>query len=128
MAKPNVTNINESENTKVFVPRIKKNLTPPVLKLDEDITRYIKIDGPMHLGRDVKAKEGEKQKEPAQIIDCTNMESGEVCQIIASAIIRSTLDENYPGQSYVGKAFAITKRGRQPGKQYNKFEILEIEV
>jgi hypothetical protein len=62
------------------------------------------------------------------VLNCTNLETGEVCQIIASAIIRSTLEENYPSNAYVGKGFAITKRGRQPGKQYNKFEILELDL
>jgi hypothetical protein len=128
MAKPEPV---KNESTAFVPPKVKKSLTPPVLKLEEDVTHYIKITAPMYVGRvikDDKRKEGDKEREPATIIDCVNLDGGEVCQVIATAVIKSTLSESYPDNTYVGKSFSIKKAGRQPGKQYNKFEINELDA
>ena len=126
MAEAKVSTIVKAEKVG-FVPKVKKNLTPPVLKLEEDTPVYVQITAPMYVGKVIKAKAGEKEREPAHILDCVNLETGEVCQVIASSIIQSTLTEGYPNNGYVGLRFSFTKKGKQPGKQYNKFEILELE-
>lgn len=105
----------------------KRLLTIPVLKFAVGVTRYVKITDAMHVGKPQKAKEGEKAKEPATLANCINLEDGEVCQIIVSAVVKSVLDDEYPAGVYVGKCFAITKGERNPGKQYNQFKIEEIE-
>lgn len=105
----------------------KKLLTIPVLKFKEGETRYVKITEAMHVGKPQKAKEGEKAKEPAVLANCINLEDGAICQIIVSAVVKSVLTEEYPNDGYVGKCFAITKQGRNPGKQYNQFDIEEVE-
>lgn len=113
-----------------FVPKTKKLLTRPVLKMEQDKTRYIKIEAAMFIGKDIKsrdAKEGDKKKEPATILNATNLEDGALVQIVVNAVMKSVLSEEYPNDTYVGKCFAITKQGRQPGKQYNPFHIEEIE-
>ena len=106
----------------------KKNLTPPLLKFAESEARYVKITAPMYLGKEMKEKAGEKKREPAMLADVINLETGEEAQIICSAVVVSVLNENYPNNGYVGKGFAITKKGREPGKQYNKFSVEEIEL
>lgn len=106
----------------------KKVLTRPVLKLVENEPIYVKLVGPMHLGKEMKQKEGEKKKDPATLIDVINLSTGEEAQIIASAVIKSVLDELYPNQSYVGLGFSMVKQARQPGKQYNPVHIEEIEL
>jgi hypothetical protein len=105
----------------------KRLLTVPVLKLVQDQARYVKITEAMHLGKPQKAKEGEKAKEPATLANCVNLEDGSLCLIIVSAVVKSVLDDEYPNGTYVGLCFKITKRGRNPGKQYNQFDIEEIE-
>lgn len=105
----------------------KKLLTIPVLKFKEGEIRYVKITDAMHVGKPQKAKEGEKAKEPAVLANCINLEDGAICQIIVSAVVKSVLTEEYPNEGYVGKCFAITKQGRNPGKQYNQFDIEEVE-
>ncbi len=42
-------------------------------------------------------------------------------------MLKSVLSEEYPEAGYVGKCFAITKQAKQPGRDYNKFKIEEIE-
>jgi hypothetical protein len=107
--------------------KTKRLLTIPVLKFTEGQARYVKITAAMHVGKQQKAAEGEKAKEPATLANCVNLEDGAVCQIIVSSVVKSVLTEEYPGDGYVGKCFSITKRGRNPGKQYNQFDIEEIE-
>lgn len=106
----------------------KKLLTRPVLKLAEGATVYVLIERAMYIGKDMKQKDGDKKKEPATILDCVNLETGEQCQVLASAVIKSVLTEEYPNDGYVNKGFAFTKQARQPGKQYNPVHIEEVEL
>ena len=113
-----------------FVPKRKKLLTRPVFKWVVGATLHCLIETPMHIGKEIKSRTAnadDKKKEPATLCDVINLAAGEPGQIIANAIIKSTLDENYPDNSYVGKCFSITKQARQEGKQYDKFAIEEIE-
>ena len=108
----------------------KKLLTRPVLKMEQDKTRYVKLEGAMFVGKDIKPRnqaDDEKKKEPATLVNAVNLEDGSLVLIVVNAVLKSVLSEEYPGDGYVGKCFAITKQGRQPGKQYNPFHIEEIE-
>jgi hypothetical protein len=105
----------------------KKLLNPPTLKFDEGVTQFVKITGPMHLGKQMPAKEGEKPKEPATLAHCVNLADGGEVEMICNAVVESVLNEHYPNHAYVGKCFAITKGGRNPGKQYINFSVEEIE-
>lgn len=107
---------------------VKKNLTPPLFKFAEDVTLYLLILSPIYIGKPMKAKEGEKKREPAHLADVVNMETGEAGQIIVSAVVASVFAESYPNDGHVGKGFAITKRGKVPGKEYTKYDVQEVEV
>lgn len=113
-----------------FVAKRKKLLTRPVFKWVVGQTLHCKIETAMHIGKEIKARNADpdaKKKEPATLCNVVNLATGEPGQIIANAIIKSTLDEEYPNETYVGKCFSITKQARQEGKQYDKFAIEEIE-
>jgi hypothetical protein len=107
--------------------KTKRLLTIPVLKLTQDQPRHIRATGVMHIGKPQKAKEGEKAKDPATLLPCVNLEDSTICQIVVSAVVKSVLTDDYPGDTYVGLCFKITKRGRSVGKQYNQFDVEEIE-
>jgi len=106
-----------------------RNLTLDILKFVENEPRYVKITGPIHLGKEQKAGKGdeEKKRDPAHLAHCINLEDGSECQIIVSAVVMSVLDDEYPTETYVGKCFAITKKNRVPGKQYFPYSVEEIE-
>jgi hypothetical protein len=114
-----------------FKPVTKKLLTRPVIKWVVDKTRYFKIENAMHIGKDIKPKRNadpdEKKKEPATICNVVDLETGALAQLIVNAVLKSVLTEEYPQDTYVGKCFAVTKQSRQPGKQYDPFNIEEIE-
>lgn len=110
-----------------FVPKRKKLLTRPVLKFEVGKARYIKIETEMHIGKEMKEQAGEKKKEPATLCNVIDLSTGEPGQIIVNAVLKSVLSEEYPSGSYVGLCFSITKQARMPGKQYDPFNIEEIE-
>jgi hypothetical protein len=81
----------------------------------------------MHQGKPQKPDADGKTKEPAILAPCINLEDGEVCQIILSAVVRSVLTDEYAESAYVGKCFKIVKQARAAGKSYNAFIVEEIE-
>jgi hypothetical protein len=106
----------------------KKLLTRPVLKYVVDSTIYVKIEEKMHIGKEMKKKAGDdKVKEPATLCNVIDLKTGEPAQIILNAVVKSVLTEEYPNDTYVGCCFAITKQARVQGKQYDPFNIEEIE-
>lgn len=120
-----------STNAAAVTFKRKKLLTRPVLKMVENVPVYVKFEGPIYVGKELKSdraqKEGDKKREPAHLADVIDLASGEQAQIIAAAVVVSVLDENYPDKGYVGKCFSITKKGRAPGKQYFGYNVEEID-
>lgn len=105
-----------------------KNLTLDILKFVVNEPRYVKITGPIHLGKDQKkAADDDKKREPAHLAPCVNLDDGAECQIIVSAVVLSTLNDEYPNDAYVGKCFEIVKKTRVEGKQYFPYGVVEIE-
>lgn len=115
------------EKAAVFVPKVKRVVTLPLLKMAVGVTVHAKMLTKMYIGKDMKQKEGDKKKEPATLIDVVDLTTGEPAQIIVSAVVKSVLSEEYPNDSYVGKCFSITKQTRVPGKGYDPFRVVEIE-
>ncbi len=108
----------------------KKLLTRAVLKFIENQANYVKIESAIYLGKEMKgdvAQDGKKKKEPAHLANVIDLRTGELAQIIVSAVVLSVLNEEYPDDGYVDKCFAITKKGKAPGKQYFGYSIEEIE-
>jgi|SRR5882672_2029137 len=118
-----------SMNTAASAPQFKRKklLTRPILKFIKDIPVYIRCEGAIYLGKEMKQQQGEKKKEPAHLADVIDLSTGEVAQIIVNAVPMSVLKENYPEDSYVGKCFAITRQSRKEGKAYDPFNVEEIE-
>ena len=113
-----------------FTPVRKKLLTRPVFKWVVGNPLYCRIEEKMHIGKEIQSRTADpsaKKKEPATLCNVIDLKTGELGQFIANTVIKSTLDESYPNDTYVGLCFSITKQSRQEGKQYDKFAIEEIE-
>lgn len=106
----------------------KRLLTVPVLSLKDNEPRILRFDGKMHIGKTMKTKEGEKAKDPATIASVTDMESGEIFELIVSAVLHSVLDETFPDDSYVGRVFSVTALPKRDGKQYKGMKVFEMEI
>jgi hypothetical protein len=109
--------------------KVSKNVTLPLSKWKNDAPKFLKLEAPIFLGKQIddskKNANGETQQ-PAHLINCVDLETGEQIQVIVAKVLHSTLDEEYPENGYVGKAFAITQH-RDPGKKYNTFSVQELE-
>lgn len=119
-----------TDEKKAFVPKVKKLLTVPLLKLAVGEPRYIKVTAAMFIGKEIKSSRANatpSNREPATLVNAINLETGEECQVICSAVVKGNFEDKYPDNSYVGKCFALTKLERAAGKEYNGFKMEEIE-
>lgn len=108
-----------------FSPKIIKKVTMPLLKQQIDVPIFVRVDGAIYVGKELKGdKAGEK---PADIMHVTDLTSGEVMQYLVPSVVKSTLEEEYANEAYVGKCFALTKHNKKEGKRYFTFSIDEIE-
>lgn len=111
--------------------KTKKLLTIPLLKLAVGVTAYIKVTAPMYIGKEIKSKRANANpaaaREPATLVNAINLETGEQCQVICSAVVKGVFEDNYPDDSYVGKCFSLLKLERAAGKEYNGFKVVEVE-
>lgn len=117
--------------------KIKRRLTIPLLKLDVDgedavsqgrlsQTIFGRVVEGIHEGR---AVHNAKYPTPARLMTIEAID-GTQCKIVVNAVMQRELEgeEGYPNQTYVGCWFRITKFRRAAGKNYNTFEVIEIEA
>jgi hypothetical protein len=112
-----------------FVPVIVKHVTMPTLKLMPDVPVYVKITEAIFEGKTQPPKDGETAKKPPMIFNVINLETGEVCQMVAGTVVQREIQDNYPKDAYVEKCFMIVK-GKKKGsgdRGYFTYEIAEIE-
>lgn len=110
-----------------FTPKRIKTVTRTLIKLQNNRPYYFKIEGAMFVGKELKAKEGDtKKKDPATLLNVINLEDGSEGQIIVGTVLKSTLNEEYPKDGYVGRCFEIEKK-RDAQHDYNTYNIAEIE-
>lgn len=120
-----------------FVPKIIKQVSTNLLKLRPGMTVYVKITDAMKKAPVLKKQQtlpdGEKPKEPPTLVPCINLETGEVVTIIAGSVLQDLFNDEYPGNGYVGKGFAIEVKDQKAsagggGRRYNNYNVAEIEV
>ena len=99
-------------------------VTLPVLKFDKTgrAARYVALLGAMHEGRKI-----DDSKEPATLAHAVDMETGEEGVIICSTVLKKELNENYPGEAYVGRGFEVVIT-RDPEKKYNHVTLSEVSI
>lgn len=118
---------------------VKALVTLPLWKWQDGVEKAFRIETPIVLGKAVKDRgpagvKGEEkggpkgvQMEPAHICNVTNLETGELMQIITGSVLKGNLEDNYPDQSYVGKCF-ISTQSKIEGKRYKGYSLAEIEA
>ena len=99
-----------------------RSVTLPVLKLEKGKARYIALLGPMHLGKKL-----DDTKEAATLCRAIDMTTGEEGLIICTTVFAKELNENYPGEAYVGRGFEVIIT-HDPEKKYNHVSICEVSI
>lgn len=103
-----------------------KAVTLPVLSLKDGDQVGVKFDGAMFKGKQITEANSKIKKEAATLANVTKLDTGEQMQLIVSAVLKSTLEENYPDLQYVGKLFAIHRIAPKQGKTYATFGVFEL--
>jgi len=95
-------------------------------KMQVGIPLLIKSTGLIFIGAPQTNKENEKD---ADLMDATNIETGEVGEIIVPMIVKQKLLRNYVDGGYVNKSFSIVKREKlKPTDRWYPYEVTEIKV
>lgn len=103
-----------------------KQVTYATFKVRAEEPRFFKFLGPIHVGNaSTKAGSDGTPMKPANVALVTDMQSGEQGQIVVPAVLERILLDSYPGESYVGKCFEITKHQPAEGKRYSTFDVFE---
>lgn len=103
-----------------------KNVTLGQLKLEKGTPVFVRVEKEFFIGKDVK----NSNKAPPLLAEVTNLETGEVLEMIVPTVLASTFTEGYDGTNYVGKCFRVEKLTNpdENGKRYSKFSLIEIEL
>lgn len=121
-----------SKSTQVVpnTPHFRKTklVTVPVMKIDFETAYYVRFESPFYVGKEIKEKSGKVAKKPATLANVTNMETGELGIIVCNEVLKSTIEEGYPDEDYVGKIFEVIKHQKKEGKEYCTFSIAECEA
>ena len=126
MAKKTLTEKERTDKPLAFTPVIKRRVTLPLWKWQENTTKFLRFDGEIHKGKEIKGTKDGVKMEPADLANVTDLASKQMCQMICGTLLNGNLTEAYPEHGYVGKCFAITQR-KVTGKRYKEYEISEIE-
>lgn len=111
--------------------RVLKQITLPLIKLGLNEEFFLRFDSEIFRAKEnTKGPVGAdgKMKQPPFLAHVTHLESGAKGQIIVPAVLKSDLEDSYPEGSYVGHSFLIINKGKKAGKEYNTFELAEIET
>lgn len=109
-------------------PKVIKRVTLPQMSMKKSGVYYVKFDTKIEhkakIEKDEKGNPVEKQISVAQV---TNLENGEMGQLVVGTILEGNLVEAYPNDSYVGKGFRVEKSDVD-GKRYKGYLIDEVAV
>ena len=129
MTKENTAAKTETETTNAAaLPagfKVAKLVTLPLSKWKNDQPKFLQFDSEIFQGKELTVNKGKTEEKPADLANCVDLVTGEQVQIIVGAVLKSTMEEEYPQGGYVGKAFQITQH-RDPGKKYNTYSIAEL--
>lgn len=106
---------------------IAKIVTVPLLKQAIDVPVYVRIEGAVFVGKELK-QTGATKMEAAHLVNVTNLETGEAMQLIVPAVLQSILHDEYANDAYVGKSFQLIKHAKPSGKAYSPYTVNEITV
>ena len=100
-----------------------KKVTLPLSKWAVDQEKLLTIISPIFVGKEVKTN---TTMEPAELCHAVDLTTGEEVQVIIGAVLKGIFTDEYAGEKYVGKSFAITQHNAQ-GKKYKTYTVIEID-
>ena len=107
--------------------KIAKALNSGLWKWEDGVEKVFTILGPIRVGRTVANPRNGIAKAP-DILSVRDVEDGNEKEILVGQVLKSSLSENYPDDSYVGKTFACTQSAPPTGKRYKQMAVNEVEI
>jgi hypothetical protein len=112
--------------------KVKRQITVPLCKLNPGEPVPVVFEGQpiRHVQIDAKPDKDGKVKNPAAVLRCMRVDTGEVVDLIASTVLLSQLEReygNYEG-ALKGVALLLESTGKRAGKNYNDIRIAEIDI
>ena len=111
-----------------------KSVTKPTLKQEDFVPIAVRIMSPIYQGGDLNAKAAKRGKgkvtemAPAELVDVLDLLDHNAEKVmIANEVLSSTLQEQYPNHSYVGRFFGIMRAPAGNGKRYKDYRIKEMQ-
>lgn len=106
---------------------LKKTLGGNLWKWVDGEEKVFTILGPIRAGR-ASANPRNGITKAADIMSVRDAADGGEKEVLVGAVLKSTLVENYPDDSYVGLSFACTQGAVKPGTRYKAMSVAEVEV
>jgi len=104
-----------------------KSITRPVIKFSGTPT-IVQISGTIYLGEKIDGgTAAQKAMEPPHMAEAIDMGTGEEGIIIFGAVLLSEITKAYPGDTYIGKYFSISKKNAAEGKKYSLWSVHEVK-
>ena len=112
--------------------KVAKRITVPLAKLNTGEPIAVKFIGEpaRQVQIDAKADKDGKLKEPATVLRCVNLDTGELVDLIAPKVLLSQLDREYGGHEaqIADKLLLIESTGKRAGKNYHDVVISELQI
>lgn len=106
---------------------LKKTLGGNLWKWVDGEEKVFTILGPIRAGR-ASANPRNGITKAADIMSVRDAADGGEKEVLVGAVLKSTLVENYPDDSYVGLSFACTQGAVKPGTRYKTMTVGEVEL
>lgn len=107
--------------------KLVKNLNAGLWKWEDGEEKVFTILSPIRAGRAIANPRNGIAKAP-DLITVRDAADGNEKELLVATVLRSTLTENYPDDSYVGKTFACVQGPVPAGKRYKTMTVNEVEL
>jgi len=106
---------------------LKKTLGGSLWKWQDDVEKVFTIISPIRAGKAVSNPRSGIAKAP-DVMTVRDAEDGNEKDILVGAVLRSSLTESYPDDTYVGLTFACTQGAVKAGTRYKTMTVAEVEI
>ena len=109
------------------VYNLKKTLGGSLWKWEDGTEKVFTIISAIRAGKAVSNPRSGIAKAP-DIMTVRDAEDGNEKEILVGAVLKSSLVENYPDDTYIGLTFACTQGAVKAGTRYKTMAVAEVEV
>ena len=106
---------------------LKKTLGGSLWKWVDGEEKVFTVLSPIRAGKAVSNPRSGIAKAP-DVMTVRDAEDGNEKDILVGAVLRSSLTESYPDDTYVGLTFACTQGAVKVGTRYKTMTVAEVEI